>query len=141
MAMRKRFLSATVAPAFFLTFVLPANAYSITTGGATAHPVPQAAGSTNFNFSNGFQSLSTPFEDFVRRIQSVDNTNVNVGTAVPPVVTATAQNWFQQFDNWLYGIIGFHISTVLDAILNVFAWVLDFAKQIVDWLLSVIHQH
>jgi hypothetical protein len=52
-------------------------------------------------------------------------------------VTVSAQNLFAQFDAWLYGIIHFHISFVINFFFGLVVWILGIAKNIVDWLNSI----
>jgi hypothetical protein len=51
----------------------------------------------------------------------------------------TPGSLYQNFDNWLYGAARFHISSVFNAILSVILWLLNLAKDIVNWLLSLMH--
>ena len=54
-------------------------------------------------------------------------------------LTTAIKNAFGWFDNWLYGIAGFHVSNFFTAILNIFSWVLGVVKGGVDWLLALFH--
>ena len=136
------FAAALIATSIALgSTALTANAYPVNGTPPTA-TLPFIPSINNFNFGN----LTAPFENF---IQSIDNIGTQGEINVPPVnvpsmpqngiVTNWLQSAFQQFDAWLYGIAGFHISGLFVAILNILSWILGIAKNIVDWLLGVIH--
>lgn len=86
--------------------------------------------------------LLSPFKNFINSINSVGTTAIRIGTpapvVLPPAVQAGAQNAFQRFDAWLFGIVGFHISGFLAAILGIFSWILGVVKSVVDWLLGLL---
>jgi len=74
-------------------------------------------------------------------VNSVGNAPVPVSkpqTPVNTVVTGTAHDFFYQFDAWLYGIAGFHISNFSVWILSIFSWLLGKAKEIVDYVLNIL---
>lgn len=111
-----------------------AHAYPIASGAPGGIPGSLPSGSLNDIFA--------PFGNFIKNINSVSITVPPVG--VPPIpqnstITDDIRNAFQQFDAWLYGIAGFHISGLLTAILNIFSWLLGILKDGIDWLLGVIH--
>lgn len=117
-----------------------AHAYPVN-GAPPTNTLPFIPSVSNFNFGN----LTAPFQNF---IQSIGNIGTQSKINVPPVnVPAMPQNgasanWFQnafqQFDAWLYGIAGFHISGLFVAILNIFSWLLGIVKGSVDWLLGIL---
>ena len=101
------------------------HAYSITSGSSMA-VIP----------------ILTPFENFFKSINSVSVVGPSIGVQSIPknsFIMGGVQSGFQWFDNWLYGIAGFHISGLFTTILSVFSWLLGFVKGGVDWLLNVIH--
>jgi hypothetical protein len=133
------FLAVFMAVAIMTT---TANAYSVYAG-----PQPSTLPSIgNFNLSD----LFAPFQSFIHSINSIGNaapsSNIQP-TTVPAFVSVPVNNGvisaiqgaFQQFDNWLYGIVGFHIGGLLVAILNIFSWLLGIVKGAVDWILGLIH--
>ncbi len=81
----------------------------------------------SFNFD-----ISGPFQSFIKGMSTFSLGNVGQWTP---------QSAWQGFDNWLYGITGFHISGFLTAITGVLVWVLNLAKSIIDWLLSFLHSN
>jgi len=121
--------------------------FSFATAGAYAVSSSPSGGQTSFtsptDLSQSFSQLTTPFEDFFNSLGSLWTSNA--GGTVPSYMaptssaffTNTAQNAFQSFDNWLYGIAGFHISGLFVAILNIFSWILGILQNSVTWLLSV----
>lgn len=52
-------------------------------------------------------------------------------------ISVSAQNLFTQFDAWLYSIIHFHVAFILNFIFGLIIWVLNMAKNAVDWLNSI----
>lgn len=124
------------------------------TSAAYAYPVVGSTGSTPVPTINGFNfdSLTVPFQNFVQSIQNSANSIGNpAGSLNAPSVFSVPSmpqngsftNWiqsgFQQFDAWLYGIAGFHISGLIAAVLHIFSWLLGAVKGAVDWLLNIIH--
>lgn len=125
--------------AFFLFSRIPAGAYSLY--GTSSAPAQNAGGTTD-----GLGNLFAPFQNFINSVNSVGTNAVQVNVPYIPqnnVLTAATESWlqnlFQQFDNWLYGIAGFHISGFFMAILNIFSWLLGIVKSAVDWLLGLLH--
>ncbi len=51
--------------------------------------------------------------------------------------TSVTENLFAKFDAWLYGIIRFHVASILDFILGFIIWVLGIAKNAVDSLNAI----
>lgn len=132
---------------FFIFSYIPAGAYSIygTSSSAPSAPAQNAGGTTD-----GLGNLFAPFQSFINSINSVGTNAVQVSAPSTPqsvpqnnaVTVGTEnllQNLFQQFDNWLYGIAGFHISGFFLAILNIFSWLLGVVKGAIDWLLGLLH--
>lgn len=134
------FFSATIFVVIVAvaTTTTTANAYSVYAGPQPSTPLSIGG----FNFGN----LLAPFQNFINSINSVGNTSSltipSIGpTSIPTngMVASGVQSAFQWFDNWLYGIAGFHIGGLLVAILNVFSWLLGIVKGAVDWILGLIH--
>ncbi len=102
----------------------------------------QGNSATTISLSSlNFGSLFAPFQSFLNSIGSVGSEatpQLNLSAPQTQFLTTGAQNVFQQFDNWLYGIIGFHVSGFFAAILGVILWVLGIAESIVKWLLGVV---
>jgi hypothetical protein len=46
---------------------------------------------------------------------------------------------YQNLDGWLYSVIGFHITGIFTALISLFGWLLNLAKEIILWALSLIH--
>ena len=128
---------------FFALLYAPVGAYSINnnTGNVPSIPAQNAGGTTG-----GFGDLFAPFQNFIKSINSVGTNAVEVNVPSVPQnnpLAAGAENWlqsqFRQFDDWLYGIAGFHISGFFVAILNILSWLLGIVKSVVDWLLGLLH--
>src|SRR5258708_3270104 len=132
--MRSMRLHTRIIVTIGLVVFIPFYAFAAT--GAHATAAPQTTTSTNFH------NLFLPFQNFFRSIGSIGNTNVlpAIRSSVPASNFFTTSAWdaFSAFDNWLYGIAGFHISNFLTMILGVLSWVLNYAKGIVDWLLGFL---
>ncbi len=124
-----------------------ARAYSVLPGtgsgnGASA-TTPVAGGTIGSSLGN----LAAPFENFFRSINNVGSVNVpttptQTNLSAPhgsDWITAWFKNEFDQFDNWLYGVAGFHISGFFLAILGIFSWILGLVKSGVDWVLGALN--
>lgn len=131
------FVAAAIAlvTAFSFSSVAPAHAYSIN-GQQPAAPAMPAIG----NGSSGID-LAQPFVNFFQSLGSVGKISVptSINSAVSQGVKTQAQGFWDQFDTWLYGVAGFHISGLLTAILSILSWILGIVKSAVDWLLGLIH--
>ena len=119
-----------ILAAAFILSGLTANAYSIQNGqGAQDGPtMPSSMG--GFSVSG----LLAPFQNFIHSINSI-------GATSAPNLTGPSSNTrgaFQRFDDWLYGVAGFHISNFLNAFLNIFSWMLGVVKSGVDSLLKLL---
>jgi len=123
-----------LALAGFAAVVFPFTAIDIDT--ARAYSISGSSGS-----GPDLGSFTAPFENFFRSINNVGSVNISipqqVGGSSGSLLVTGIQNAFGQFDNWLYGIAGFHISGFFTAILSIFSWLLGLVKGIVDWLLSL----
>ncbi len=120
-----------------------------TTGAPPSAVLPTIPAINTFNFN----SLIVPFQNFIQSFEgsanSIKTPSIPGSFNMPPSVSIPAvpqgsftnmiQNWFQQFDAWLYGIAGFHISGLFVAILSILSWLLGIVKGAVDWLLGVLH--
>jgi hypothetical protein len=104
--------------------------------------------SFNFNWvGNTWNTLSASLRGFINGIGSSfdGNSSMNaIGKTVSNISIgntnqSTVWGVYQNFDNWLYGVAGFRISGVFNAVLSVATWLLSLAKDIVNWLLSFIH--
>lgn len=97
---------------------------------------------------NTWNTVSAGFQGFINGIGSFFNgdTSMNaIGNSVSNIPIGgtnshfTLGNAYQDFDNWLYGAAGFRISGFFNAILNVIIWLLNLAKEIINWFLSLVH--
>jgi hypothetical protein len=136
---------ALTTTAFFVLSAV-ANAYSIS-GSSASSIEPSPSSAINQNWTNTWNSLSAPFQNFANSLSSINGNSMQniinppASMQIPSYVSTGAQNVFQQFDAWLYGIAGFHIATVFTVFLRVIDWVLIFAINIVNWLISLFHIH
>jgi len=145
----------------FIGGVVAAFLFSYRTAGA--YPINgMVAGSStassdgalgNTSAPGGWQGIVTPFEGFIKSVNGIGSLGrlptYQVPASGPPASSIMPQqgsfiaqwvrNAFQSFDNWLYGILGFHISGLLTAVLNIFSWLLGIVKGAVDWFLGAIH--
>lgn len=143
MDMRRRFQTSglvLLALAGFVVRVDTARAYSISSGSGGGVASGSAGGT-----SAGFGSFTAPFENFIHSINNVGSVNIPAPTQMNLSApsggswfTTWFKNTFDQFDNWLYGIGGFHIAAFFTAILGIFSWVLGIVKGGVDWALGAI---
>jgi hypothetical protein len=46
---------------------------------------------------------------------------------------------YQNLDSWLFGVVGFHITGIFTALISLFGWLLNLAKEIILWAISLIH--
>lgn len=107
-------------------------------------PPTACAYSTNDTGAAARNPITAPFEDFYHSINSVGNilpgsTTPQMRLSIPTTngfVTTNVQDALSQFDNWLYGIAGFHVLELFTAILSVLSWLLGIVKGGVDWLLG-----
>jgi hypothetical protein len=117
----------------FIFSLAPVGAYAA--GGTT--DAPSATPTT----SNSLKNLFSPFESFFNSVNSIGNTAVPVSkpsVSVNTVVTGGALKLFSIFDNWLYGVAGFHISNLLTWTLSILSWLLGQVKYWVDYVLNLI---
>lgn len=136
-----------VAAAAFLFCSVPAFAYPLPGTQAGNAGVPEAS-SLNLNWISGIlNSLSAPFQNFINGIGSSFGKDASISNAVRKAGAGisigsinqwNARSLFQNFDNWLFGIIGFHVSGFFNAIFDVTVWVLNLAKGMIDWILSFL---
>ncbi len=128
-------------PLSLATFAI-ARAYALPGGGSMTPDIP-AGPSINLNWNDVLNNLSSPFQNFSQSLQSAANTpigNFNFSTSgVPESVSAGAQNLWNRFDAWLFGIAGFHIAAVFNFIFQAIGWILGFVKVAIDWLASLVH--
>ncbi len=116
-------------------------------GGAHAYSVYDTDSTNTPSIGGGgLDSLIAPFESFIKSITSIGSvkgpflTPINV-PSMPTgnsMITTGIEAAFQSFDNWLYGVVGFHIGGIFLAVLGVFSWVLGTVKSAVDWLLRLL---
>ena len=142
----------------FSALTSTANAYSLypdnssnsasAVGGSESTATAQSY--SGFNFGQMIDQLVVPFENFANSVGSAGST-IGTGSSGAPfeapaiptttqALNAAGQNAFQRFDAWLYSIAGFHIEMVIAFILGVVSWTLGIAKEIVDWLLSLVNK-
>ena len=103
-----------------------ARAYSLSPGTGSGNGASAAAPVAGGTIGSSLGNLAAPFENFFRSIGNVGSVNVpTTPTQMNPSaphgsdwVTAWFKNEFNQFDNWLYGVAGFHISGFFLAILG-----------------------
>jgi len=117
--MRKK-ISLVLVP-LYLSLVpsISALAYALPGSAATASTPPPAISlpSVNLDWNDVLNNLSSPVQDFSKSLKSaanapVPNFNLNTPTGLPPEVTSGAESAWNQFDAWLSGKIGFHVSAV-----------------------------
>ncbi|MGC9968921.1 MAG: hypothetical protein ABSC29_04320 [Minisyncoccia bacterium] len=134
---RLKILFILLAVAGFVLIVSSDTTEAYSISGASPLPQPQ---------QTDFGVFTVPFENFLHSVNSVNsigNVAPQLNLSIPQqgggsFITTGIQNAFQQFDSWLYGIAGFHISGFFTAILSIFSWLLGIVKSIVDWLLGAI---
>ena len=142
MAILSCFIFSSTAGAYALRTT--GNVPAITTGTVAGY-VSQAQQYMNSNASlHGTPSwLSGVFAGASQWFQSIIAQGAQWTGAPGPItiagplgssITVSAQNLFAQFDAWLYGIIHFHIALILNFIVGLVVWVLNIAKNAVDWL-------
>lgn len=98
---------------------------------------------------NVWNALSVSIPKFINSIGSFFNENIStntIGNTVSNIPIGNINNnqltiggAYQNFDTWLYGVAGFHISGFFNAILSVIVWLLNLAKDIITWFLSLVH--
>jgi len=120
-----------------------AHAYAVS-GNNSGYTLPQFGSSTfNGGWTDIWNNVSSPFQNFAQSLGSMGSvpsanfsfpTNITFSQSVP----TGFHDAFEAFDAWLYGIVGFHISSVATFILNIANWILTFTKNIVDWLLALV---
>jgi hypothetical protein len=130
----------------FVFFAGTAAAYALP--GTAASQTGSTYATSSFYYggwnSASWQGLSAPFLNFTRSLQSVNGTSLNFvvsTTSVPnfsDTATQAAHGAFEQFDGWLAGIIGFHVSQILVVFLQLMSWILGLVKGTIDWMLSWI---
>ncbi len=123
-----------------------ANAYSVGGTAAAAATTPELTAITSVPTvqSSGLNTMIAPFENFFRSMTSMSGGQGLGPASLPPSVTNNpainggVRGALQGFDQWLYGIAGFHILGLFAALLNILAWILGLVTSIVDWLLHLI---
>ena len=122
--------------------------------GAYAYVAPgSAAGGSEQLPTISFDQLLGPAQSFFQNLRSYSDSggsyqapSFNLVTVGPgglldpssPLVANGVRNAFEQLDQWLYGILGFHFLGFFTAILAVFSWVLGAIKGVVDWLVGLL---
>jgi hypothetical protein len=143
---------------FFSATMLVSQAHAYAVGSVPSNVGTGTSAGGSYDFGSSLQNLVSPFTGFVNSLKFNNNTTINPSGAssavngtsftwptvnVAPVLESTVQNtlsqWFNQFDNWLYGATGVQLSGIMVAILGVFSWVLGLAQQAVNWLLGLFH--
>ncbi len=130
---RKRIMILAVV-AFFISYSFSAFAYSLSSTIDTSPVSGTLIQVPSFNFdwtTNIMSNLSGSFQGLTRGGISTFSIG-NIGKWTP-------QSAWQGFDGWLYGVAGFHIVGFWTAICGVLVWVLNCAKNIIEWLLSFLH--
>jgi hypothetical protein len=128
-------------------FAYPVSGTQDQTTGATLQ-MP----SFNFNFdwvNNIWNTLSTNvLQAFTSSIGSLFNGNNSmntVGKAVSGISIGAGSSQltiggvYQNFDNWLYGVAGFHVSEFFNAVVSIIVWLLNLTRNIINWALSLTH--
>lgn len=149
---QKAIITASAAIAISVLCTGYAFAYSTSQGtqGQDATRTSFQMSSVNFNWVGGiFNDLSGSFQGFMKSMGISSNKNTPINTSMNTAAGNTSLNIggqgttlegiVQGFDAWFYGIAKFHISGIFDAILGVIIWVLDLAKSLINWILSLIH--
>jgi hypothetical protein len=119
-------------------------AYAIS-GGSSITPTPSipANPTINLNWNDVFNNLSSPFQNFSHSLQSAANTPISdfsfSTSSIPENISAGAQNLWDRFDAWLFGIIGFHVSSFFGFMLQILEWMLGLVKAAIGWLPSLFH--
>jgi len=142
-------MSMTAMVFIFFAFTNSVFAYPLqgtqdqTTG--TSFQMP----SLNFDWvGNVWNTLSGSVSNVINGAMSSfnDSSINNIGNTVSNMqIGGTNNNQFtiggayQNFDNWLYGFAGFHISDFFNAVVSVAIWLLNLAKNIIGWFLSSVH--
>ncbi len=129
-------IAVCVATATSLKTAQTVGAYSL-----QGTPQSQSGFTTVGLPSLNFSSLLSPLQNFLNSIGSVGKgamPQLNLSTPQTQLLTTGTLNVFQQFDDWFYGTVGFHISEFFVAILNVLLWVLGIVESIVRWLLGLV---
>lgn len=97
---------------------------------------------------NAWNTLSASVSNVINgAMSSFNNNSMNsIGNTVSNIQIGGANNnqftiggAYQNFDNLLYGVAGFHISEFFNAVVSVAIWLLNLAKNIINWLLSFVH--
>ena len=137
-------LVSGVAFAYALGEPAPAGTVTGTVSGYVQQAQQVMAGTSSIPeapswFSDALNSIIVWFQDVTAQgAQSTGTLNLPTGIAGPfTSVTSVAQNLFSQFDAWLYGIIHFHIAIVVNFLFGLVDWILNLARDVVDWLNSI----
>ena len=136
------FFSAVAAAIILMPSV--AGAYAVSGGGDISSGgqvnLPQLPPNTfNLNWTNFVNTL--PVQGFINSLQSAGTTAVqnSLESAVPTGIdTSAGHAVLQQFDDWTSAHLGFRISVVILAVLNVFSWILALMKTAVDWIIGFL---
>ena len=108
----------------------------------------QVPSSFNLNWiGNAWNALSASFQGLINGIGSFfsGNTSNTIGTTVSNVSIGGANSQltlggaYQNFDNWLYGVAGFHVSEFFNAVVSIIVWLLNLTRNIINWALSLTH--
>ena len=108
----------------FSVFVGVANAYPI--GGTPPVSTPPTS---SFNFSQGLQSLFTPFESFFQSVMAQEHTTINIQGPAPTVPDQNSNSSTTSFQ---------YISQALTIVLSGLSSIFGYLKQGTDWLRTLI---
>jgi hypothetical protein len=130
-----------VAAMFMLSFGAVGVAHAYSTSGTTQTSAPTDL--------SGVNTLLSPFENFIQSLKwptSGPLVNINTGgistTITPPQIGFNIDGVNinnNSLQNLWHEIVAAPLSTIATLILNVIAWVLGVALQIVNWLKGLIH--
>jgi hypothetical protein len=135
----------TLAVAAIIVVFLPAiaGAYSVSdstqqSGGVNLPQLPTSA--FNINWTDFLNNL--PVQSFLSSLESAGQ-NMLTQTSSPVggmnfTMPAQGQNVIQQVDAWSTEHLGFRLSALFLAFLNVISWTLGVVKTIVDWLIGFL---
>lgn len=142
---KKTILGILTVAVMFVTYTNFASAYSVQ-GTQTQATGTFQMPSVNFNL-NWIGGLWNTLQGFLNNAGSFLNGNVSINTIgntilnVPTAAVSgqsTLGGAFQNFDNWLFGVARFHISDFFGAVVSLLVWLLNLAKDIITWALSLV---
>lgn len=119
-----------------------AHAYALPGTPSAGAPASQPAVTSSYDFGSSFNSLLTPFQNFIKSIQSLNQTSIGLhqGGYTPPVNTRLDVGaYFSELDAWVYAKTGLRPSQIFVVLLAALSWALGLIKQGVDWLLNLVH--